>query len=436
MRDNIDVAVIGAGPYGLSIAAFLRAQKVDFRIFGTPMQTWTSQMPEGMCLKSDGFASTLYDPDSAFTLEKYCREKGLPYEDVGLPVKLDIFIAYGREFQKRMVPELEEQSVVSLDRAESGFRIQLSNGEVVFAKRVVIAAGISHFQYLPQELRGLPRELVTHSSQHTALGGFKGKDVTVIGAGASAIDLAALLKEAGATVRVVARAKQVRFHDPPGPQPRPFMDRLRAPMTGLGPGWRSWWCCEAPLLFHKMPVAFRLKVVKKHLGPAPGWFIKDAVVGKIEMNVSTTIEDVKVEGDRVRVRIADPNGKRWIETDHLVAATGYKVDLKRLSFLSSGLQAEIDTVDQAPVLSTKFESSVKGLYFVGAAAAPSFGPLLRFAFGAGYTARRLSRILSRSAVRSAASEPAAPAREAQLTPAVPAGAPVEMAAASDASGRS
>ena len=99
---------------------------------------------------------------------------------------------YKRQFQKRMVPELEEQSVVSLDRADSGFRIQLQDGEVLFAKRVVIAAGISHFQYMPQELRGLPRELVTHSSQHTALGKFKGKDVTVMGAGASAIDLAAV----------------------------------------------------------------------------------------------------------------------------------------------------------------------------------------------------------------------------------------------------
>lgn len=402
MKNKVDVVIIGAGPYGLSLAAFLREQKqISFRIFGTPMNTWIHEMPEGMCLKSDGFASTIYDPGSTFTLERFCQEKGIPYADIGLPVRLETFIAYGREFQKRLVPELEEQSVFSLDRSDSGFKIQLHNGEVLFCDKVVIAAGISHFQYLPPLLSGLPPELVSHSSKHNSIGRFQGKDVTVIGAGASAVDLAALLKGAGATVRVVARAPQIRFHDPPGPQPRPFMDRLRAPMTGLGPGWRSLLCVKGPLLFHKMPLGFRLEVVRKHLGPAPGWFIKDAVVGHVELNVNTVVQEVQVQDGRVRLRVTDPNGSRWIETDHVIAATGYRVDLQRLSFLSSGLQGEIRSTEQAPVLSTWFESSVKGLYFVGAAAAPSFGPLLRFAYGAGFTARRLSRHLSKSVARRA-----------------------------------
>jgi thioredoxin reductase len=436
MRDNVSIAIIGAGPYGLSIAAYLRALQIDFRIFGAPMHTWINEMPQGMCLKSDGFASTLYDPDSTFTLEHFCRENGIPYADVGLPVRLENFISYGQEFQRRLVPELEERAVVSLDRLDSGFRVQLDNGEVVHAKKVVIAAGISHFQYLPPMLSGLPPELVTHSSQHTSVSRFQGKDVTVIGAGASALDLAALLKGAGATVRVIARAPQVRFHDPPGPQPRPLMDRLRAPMTGLGPGWRSYLCVKGPLLFHKMPLAFRLKVVKKHLGPAPGWFIKDAVVGHVEINVNSTLEEVQIQQDRVRLRVADPSGSRWIETDHVIAATGYKVDLQRLSFLSSGLQADIRLAGQAPVLSTSFESSVKGLYFVGAAAAPSFGPLVRFAYGAGFTARRLSRHLSRSATRLAIPGSKALAPESQYSQPTPVGASAEIAASSDRASRS
>jgi len=436
MRENVNIAIIGAGPYGLSIAAYLRAQQIDFRIFGTPMHTWINQMPEGMCLKSDGFASTLYDPDSTFTLERFCRERGVPYADIGLPVHLETFIAYGREFQKRLVPELEERSVVSLDRSNAGFRIQLDNGELVLAKNVVVAAGISHFQYLPPHLRGLPEELVTHSSSHNSVSRFRGRDVTVIGAGASAIDLAALLHAAGATVRVVARAPAIRFHDPPGPQPRPLMDRLRAPMTGLGPGWRSLLCVKGPLLFHRMPLAFRLKVVQKHLGPAPGWFIKEAVVGHVELNVSTNLEEVQIQQDRVRLRVTNPNGSRWIETDHVIAATGYRVDLRQLEFLSSGLQAGIRSVEQAPVLSTSFESSVKGLYFVGAAASPSFGPLLRFAYGAGFTARRLSRHLSRSAARRAVPDAKAPAGEPQFSQAAPATASIEMAASSSGIDRS
>lgn len=414
MRENVDVAIIGAGPYGLSIAAFLGARRIDYRIFGTPMNTWIHQMPAGMCLKSEGFASTLYDPDSALTLERFCREREIPYSDIGLPVKLETFIAYGREFQKRLVPELEERSVVSLDRSDSGFRIELDNGEVVFPKKVVVAAGISHFDYLPPQLCDLPRELVSHSSHHDAVERFQGKDVTVIGAGASALDLAALLKAAGATVRVIARKPEIHFHNPPGKLPRPLMDRIRAPMTGLGPGWRSFFCVKGALLFHKMPQAFRLKVVSRHLGPAPAWFTKQAI-GGVELNVASTLEDVQIQQDRVRLLVADSNGKRWIDTDHVIAATGYKVDLQRLSFLSSGLQASIRSVEKAPVLSTSFESSVKGLYFVGAAAAPSFGPLLRFAFGAEFTARRLSRHFAKLFRHRVASDSKNPVRERQLT---------------------
>ena len=199
-------------------------------------------------------------------------------------------------------------------------------------------------------------------------------------------------------------------------------------MTGLGPGWRSLFCVKGPLLFHRMPLAFRLKVVRKHLGPAPGWFIRDAVVGHVELNVNTTLEEIEIQPDRVRLRVVDPSGSRWIETDHVIAATGYKVDLQRLSFLSSGLQTQIRSAGHAPVLSTSFESSVKGLYFVGAAAAPSFGPLLRFAYGAGFTARRLSRHLSRSAAHLAI--PGSKAPEPQFSQAAPVAASAEVTSSS------
>jgi thioredoxin reductase len=401
MRDSVEVVIIGAGPYGLSLAAHLHATHVGFRIFGTPMKTWTEQMPAGMCLKSEGFASTLYAPGKGFTLEEFCEERGEPYAALGLPVKLETFVAYGQEFQKRMVPELEKQSVTSLERAGDGFQIQLDNGETVFSEKVVVAVGISHFQYLPPHLRNLPSGFVTHSSQHSSVAGFAGKDVTVLGAGASAMDLAALLHRAGARVHVIARRPVIRFHNPPGKQPRPLLERIKAPMTGLGPGWRSLLCVKAPLLFHKMPLAFRLEVVSKHLGPAPAWFTKDVVVNHVDLNVSSTVEKVEEQNGRLRLLIKDQNQSYWLDTDHLIAATGYQVDMSRLGFIHPELAARIRTVAGAPALSDSFQSSVKGLYFTGAAAAPSFGPLLRFAYGAGFTTRRLSRHLTRTHSRSA-----------------------------------
>jgi cation diffusion facilitator CzcD-associated flavoprotein CzcO len=392
----VDTAIIGAGPYGLSIAANLKARKVGFRIFGSPMHTWRMHMPNGMLLKSEGFASSLYDPDSAFTLGRYCQEQGAPYADLGLPVPLETFASYGLEFQKRFVPELEDKLVVAMDRSLSGFDIRLEDGELVTARKVVSAVGISHYQYVPPVLAALSEEFVTHSSRHASFDRFKGRDVTVIGAGASALDVAGLLHVAGACVQLVARKPVVDFHHPPGPIPRPLLDRIRRPTTGLGPGWRSLFCTRAPLVFHAMPQWFRLEVVRRHLGPAAGWFIKDLVVGHVAFHLGFNVVQADIQNGRVQLQLASSDGaQRTLVTDHVIAGTGYRVDLRRLAFLNPGLLAGIRSIENTPVLSMNFESSVPGLYFVGTTSANSFGPMARFAYGARFTARRLARHLGR-----------------------------------------
>src|SRR5271154_3408108 len=149
IRPGIDVAVIGAGPYGLSIAAHLRERKVAFRIFGTPMSSWRNHMAAGTSLKSFGFASNLYDPRSTFTLAHFCQEQGLPYSDVVDPVSLETFIAYGMEFQRRFIPDLEQTDVTSLHRSPEGFTLTTQTGEIISARRVIIAIGITYFSYVP-----------------------------------------------------------------------------------------------------------------------------------------------------------------------------------------------------------------------------------------------------------------------------------------------
>jgi thioredoxin reductase len=395
-----DVVIIGAGPYGLSVAAYLRAANVDFRIFGSPMLTWSRHMPQGMRLKSEGFASSLYEPNAQFTLEAYCKENRLPYEDVGLPVTLETFVAYGLEFQKRFVPQLEQKSVVSLKPSKDGYQLRLDDGEIVTTRRVVIAVGLSYYDYLPPIFSGLPETHVTHSSKHNTLDHFKNREVIVVGAGASALDTAALLHQAGATVRVVARAQTIRFQEPPLGHAPSLSERLQNPRSPIGNGWKPFLCASLPLIFHLMSEQFRLDKVRRVLGPAPGWFIKQDVVQKATLSTGFSIKEARVQNGRIKLDVTDKGGAgQTFEADHVIAATGYRVDLRRLPFVDSDFLTQIRSVENTPILSSNFESSMKGLYFVGTSAANAFGPLLRFAVGAKFTARRLSKHLTRSAAR-------------------------------------
>jgi thioredoxin reductase len=393
-----DIAVVGAGPYGLSIAAHLRKRGLSFRIFGPPMDTWISHMPKGMCLKSDGFASDIYDPDRAFTLKNFCSERGIPYADMGLPVRLETFTSYGLAFKERMVPELENKMVVKIERTKSEFSLQLDSGETCEAQRVVLAVGITHFEYLPENLANLPAQFFSHSARHQEVAAFKGKSVVVLGAGASALDMAGLLHDAGANVQLVARTKELKFHTKPTGKPRSWWKRLRHPDSGLGPGLRSRFFANAPWAFQYLPESIRIDVVKRALGPSGGYFIHDLVMGKVPMLLGYTIESTEVQGNTVRLHLRGHDGSsKEVVAEHVIAATGYKVDLERLTFLSKNLRSAIRKAQSSPVLSRSFESSVPGLYFAGISAANSFGPVMRFAFGAGFASRRITAALQKSA---------------------------------------
>lgn len=390
----VDVAVIGAGPYGLSLAAHLGECKLSYRIFGTPMSSWRNHMLTRTWLKSDGFASSLYDPKSAFTLGRYCLEQSLPYADVGLPVPIETFIAYGLEFQKRFVAQLEETEITAVSRTASGFELTTQTGEKVRSKRVVVAAGISHFGYIPPMFANLPQEFLTHSSHHKEVLGFKGRKIAVIGAGASAVDLAGLLQEAGADTHLIARRPAIAFHEP-STEPRPITQRLLMPRSGLGLGWRSRLCTDAPLLFHSMPSRLRTRAVQRHLGPAPGWFAKGRFVGRVTSHLGTRMKQVGIRGNSVSLNFTQQDGcDSEFQFDHVICATGYKVSLQRLGFIHQALRTQMATVEGVPKLDRNFQSVVPGLYFVGLASSNSFGPLCRFAYGAKFTSRRLSRHLA------------------------------------------
>ena len=403
----IDVAIVGAGPYGLSLAAHFRSQGIPFRIFGRPMDSWASHMPKGSCLKSDGFASNIYDPENKFTLQKFCAEQGIEYAHLGIPVRLETFSAYGMAFKQRVLPELDERMIESIDRVGDHFVLRLEDGETSEARRVVLAVGISHFPHVPENLAHLPAEYLSHSYRHKDLEPFQGRQVIVIGAGASAIDLAGLLRDAGADVQLVARPTELKFHTAPKDQkPRTWWTKLRHPSSGLGPGLRSRFFSDAPHVFFYLPQSLRLKIVRTTLGPSAGWFARDKVMGRVPLVLGVTPVSAEVKNGKVHLRVrANDGAEREIVTDHIIAATGYKVAIDRLKFLSTAIRSKLSTVNETPILKSNFESSVPGLYFVGLAAANSFGPVMRFAFGANFAARTVTQTMARSVKRNPATVP-------------------------------
>jgi lysine/ornithine N-monooxygenase len=392
-----DVVVIGAGPYGLSIAAHLREAGVGVRVFGDLMSAWRRNMPAGMYLKSTPDASSLSSPKPGSTIFDYCNEIGSRALTDEKAIPIDLFIDYGLWFAQRHVPDVEADSVVSLSRAGDDFEVQMASGEVLRTDSVVVACGVIPYAYTPPELRMLAPDgptadgVLSHAAQHADLSVFAGQRVAIVGAGQSALESAALLAEAGADVQVLVRGSAVLWGETPDANPPSAFHRLMKPPSALGAGWSTRSMSDVPGLVRFLPARARLALVKGVLGPSGAWWLRDRVDGKVDIRTGVTVHSARAEPDGgARLALATRNGGGdTLEVDHVLAATGYRVGLDALGFLSPELTTSLRTVAGSPLLNASFESSVPGLYFSGLAAAATFGPLLRFVHGSGFAARRI-----------------------------------------------
>jgi lysine/ornithine N-monooxygenase len=392
------VAVIGAGPYGLSLSAHLSAHGVSHEIFGETMELWSGHMPVGMFLKSEGFASNISDPRGEHTLERFCaeHERRYRYERIAAPIPVDTFERYGRWFQERLVPNAREQRVAQVRRASTGFELALDTDETLRAKSVVVATGMTGHAYLPQVLQGLPPTAVVHTYDYRDPAQARGSEVAVIGAGQSALEAAALMHEQGAKVRVIARAAEVAWNSKPGGPARSVRQRWRYPESGLGEGRSQWLYSNHPVLFHLAPEAKRRKHAYMALGPAGAWWLRDRIEGRVEVLLGCTVLAARAQNGGVHLKLRGRAGTEQLQVSQVVAGTGFRPDVSRLRFLEPALLQGIATdANGTVILDRCFQSSVPGLHFVGYLAALSFGPVMRFVYGTEFTARTVSGLLAR-----------------------------------------
>jgi FAD-dependent urate hydroxylase len=390
-----DVAIIGAGPYGLSAAAHLRTiPGLDVRVFGKPMSFWEGNMPKGMLLRSGWDATHIADPTHSLTLEAFQAATGIQFSK---PVPLESFIQYGQWYQRQALPLLEQTEIVRVEPDLNGFRTDLADGQSFVSRRVIVAVGIQPFAWRPPEFAHLEAGLASHSSEHRDLRKFAGKQVLVVGSGQSALESAALLHEGGAQVEVIGRAIRINWlqgwasttlHWRLGSIVRNI---LYAP-TDVGPAGISQLMAR-PDMLRKLPRGVQDKLRKRAVRPAGSrWLVKR--LENVPIRLGHSVVSAMEAGGRLRVRLDD--GTERI-VDHALLGTGYRVDISKYSFLSPELQNSIGRSNGYPRLRVGLETSVDNLHILGAPAAWSFGPLMQFVSGTHYASRALmSRIAGKS----------------------------------------
>lgn len=391
---DCDVIIIGAGPYGLSAYAHLRASGIKTRVFGEPMEFWDKKMPTGMLLRSPREASTISDPHSQFTLEAYEAASGTK------PVKRvarETFVNYGKWFEAQLGADVDRRSVAQLSRNGSGFNALLADGTTLKSKSVVIAAGIGPFKKTPEQFADLPAARVSHCYEGLDLSSL-GKRVAVIGAGQSALECAALLHEAGVEVDLIARIPELRWigmhkrlHQL-GP-----ISKMLYSKHDVGPIGISRLVAYPNLMYH-VPLGMKDTIRKRAVRSAGApWLIPR--LNEVKITTGHSVISAKEMAGEVQLKLDNGVEKR---VDHVLLGTGYNVDISKYSFLSPELVKDIHQLDGYPDLAAGFSTSVPGLHFIGATAARNFGPLLYFVAGTEFASKELTRHVVRNLPRNGA----------------------------------
>ena len=387
--ERLDIAVIGAGPYGLSVAAHLAGRNV--RTFGAPMETWRTRMPPYMFLRSDWEETSLAAPGNLGSIDRWARVTDEEREE---PIPLQKFLRYAEWFRKTFAPEGDPSDVAALERDGDGYRLTTAAGEELAARHVVVAVGAVPFAYAPPPLGEAVGDRVAFATSLQDYEPYRGRRVVVVGGGQGGLESASLAARAGAEVELVVRSSLRWFADREPHKPRGRLHqrlyRIAYPVVGYGPPPLNRLALH-PDAFAALPKDARRRVAARILRAGGSPWLRDEVEREVHITEGVAVEDIEQNG-AVRLRLSDGTLR---EADTVILAAGFRFSLERLGFLSEAVRKRIALDEGRPVLDRWFRSTERGLLFVGFAAEHRFGPVARFIPGTRFTANRVRESLER-----------------------------------------
>lgn len=358
----LDLAIIGAGPYGLSLAAHAKEAGLQYKVFGYPMDFWKSKMPPKMFIRTLLDYTALSDPLNEYTLKKFESEKNL---NLSYPLPRSIFVNYGMWFIEKTNISIEKKHITYVLKNKHFFELKTEKGDHYQAKNVVVAVGLTNAKYIPSNLSSLPEDLVFHSSDYTDFRKFKNKHVLVIGGGQSAWESAALLHQANAKV-------ELAYRRPKRLSPDKNMNAKQLELADK---------------YYYFSLQEKEKIRKYFERPTVSDFLVPLVEGKVTQRPNTFITQVLVKENNLLDVTFNDNSN--IVVEHILAATGFRFSVKNLPFLKSMInKIKVNDIGE-PIVNENFESTVSHLFFAGPATAYSHGPTFRFIAGV----RRTSEVL-------------------------------------------
>ncbi len=380
-----ELLIIGAGPFGLSVAAYCQHLGIDYRIVGRPMGFWKSDMPGGMILRSD--CDWHLDPLDIHTLEEFASTLGYTRDDVE-PLAINFYLNYTQWFQDQKQIVAEPVQVSRLDRfQENGgqFAATLSDGQQILTRKVVLAVGFQYFKHIPAAVANmLPPDCYTHTCDLVDFKHLDGKRCLIIGGRQAAFEWAALIHEIGAEqVHVVYR------HDTPALEPSdwtwvmPILDNMVE-----HPSWfRELTPEQQDELNRRFWAEGRLKIEP--------WLAPRILVDGINLWPNTRITGCDTApGKDLKIKL---DNDETLAVDQVIFATGYRVDLNRIPFLAAGnLQPQIELLNGYPVLDTHFQSTVPGLFITSMPATQDFGGFFAFTAAVRTSAKLIGQALNTS----------------------------------------